>query len=87
MSVFMVYLFVASATPLFLWTERRRLALLHLPFIVAMWVYFILYVTTELSVWSHLLFGIIFIGNIIFAHVAAFLIFASPVLERRHRKI
>lgn len=86
MSVFVIYLFVASTTPLFLWTERRKLALMQLPFIPVMWVYFILYVTAELSMLAHIVFGAIFIGNVIFAHVAAFLIYAGPALERRKMK-
>lgn len=86
MDVFMVYLLVASATPLFLWVERRKLALLQLPFIALMWVYSVLYMTTDLSMWSYSLFAALFIGNVLFAHYAAFLIFIAPAVKQLKNK-
>ncbi|MHC8522955.1 spore morphogenesis/germination protein YwcE [Rossellomorea sp. H39__3] len=39
MDVFMVYLFIATATPLFLWIEHRKWAVAHIPFVIALWVH------------------------------------------------
>ncbi len=38
MDLFFAYMFVASATPLFLWLEHRKIAVLSIPFIVVMWL-------------------------------------------------
>ncbi|SHE39777.1 holin, BSH family [Seinonella peptonophila] len=86
MSIFMIYLFVATATPLFLWIEKRKIALWHLPFLVLMWVYFILYISDQLGSVGQFIFFTLFIGNVIFAHIAAFLLYASPLLASRNHK-
>lgn len=83
MSIFMIYLFVATATPLFLWIEKRKMALWHLPFLVLMWVAFILYISNGANPFVQLFFFVLFIGNVIFAHIAAFLLYAAPFFEHR----
>ncbi|WP_349408926.1 spore morphogenesis/germination protein YwcE [Pseudalkalibacillus sp. SCS-8] len=82
MSVFLVYLLVATATPLFLWPERKKLAIFQIPFILCMWLYVVLYLSFELSTLVHIILGSIFVANVIFAHVAAFLIFKSHVFDK-----
>ncbi|MGD6816449.1 spore morphogenesis/germination protein YwcE [Metabacillus sp. 84] len=86
MDVFVVYLFIATATPLFLWPERKKLALIHIPFIAGMWTYFILYLSGSLNFIDHFVLNMIFVGNVIFAHIAAFLIYAFPIIKREHDK-
>ncbi|MBD1379750.1 spore morphogenesis/germination protein YwcE [Metabacillus arenae] len=86
MDMFFAYALIASATPLFLWTEKRGWALFHLPFIALMWVFFGIYLTTDLSVVGYILMFMVFVGNIIFAHVAAFVLWASPILRKRKLK-
>lgn len=88
MSVFMIYLFVATATPLFLWMEKRKMALWHLPFLALMWVAFILYISNRALPFVEPFFFVLFIGNVIYAHIAAFLLYASPYLkQRKHRTL
>ncbi|MDR0139030.1 spore morphogenesis/germination protein YwcE [Metabacillus idriensis] len=83
MDVFFVYLLIVSATPLFLWDQRKNLALLHIPFILLLWGYFGMYATMDLSMAMHVLGGSLFFINLIFAHVAAYLIYAKPILKRK----
>ncbi|MGC4376940.1 spore morphogenesis/germination protein YwcE [Fictibacillus sp. Mic-4] len=83
MDVFVVYLLVATATPLFLWEHSKKLALAQLPFIACIWAYFILYFTTTIGTTAHILFGIVFAANIIFAHIAAYLIYIAPAIKRK----
>lgn len=83
MDVFFVYLLIVSATPLFLWDQRKNLALLHIPFILLLWVYFGMYASMDLTMAMHV-FGLsLFVINLVFAHVAAYLIYAKPVLKRK----
>ncbi|MGM7703198.1 spore morphogenesis/germination protein YwcE [Pseudalkalibacillus sp. Hm43] len=82
MDVFLVYLLVASATPLFLWHDKKKLAMIQIPFIMCMWLYVILYLSFELSILVHIILGSIFVANVIFAHVAAFMIFTTHVLKK-----
>lgn len=83
MDVFFVYLLIVSATPLFLWDQRKNLALLHIPFILLLWVYFGMYATMDLSMAMHVLGVSLFVINLVFAHVAAYLIYAKPVIKRK----
>lgn len=83
MDVFFVYLLIVSATPLFLWDQRKSLALLHIPFILLLWVYFGMYATMDLNMAMHVFGGSMFVINLVFAHVAAYLIYAKPVLKRK----
>lgn len=83
MDVFFVYLLIVSATPLFLWDQRKNLALLHIPFILLLWVYFGMYATMDLNMTMHVFGGSLFIINLVFAHVAAYLIYAKPIIKRK----
>ncbi|PLR67779.1 MULTISPECIES: spore morphogenesis/germination protein YwcE [Bacillaceae] len=83
MDVFFVYLLIVSATPLFLWDQRKNLALLHIPFILLLWVYFGMYATMDLTMAMHVLGVSLFVINLVFAHVAAYLIYAKPVIKRK----
>ncbi|MGP4081721.1 spore morphogenesis/germination protein YwcE [Bacillus sp. Marseille-Q3570] len=82
MDVFLVYLLVASATPLFLWQDRKKLAILQIPFILCMWLYVVLYLSFDLSMLTHIVLGSIFVANVIFAHVAAFMIFTGHAFNK-----
>ena len=86
MSIFLSYLFVATATPLFLWIEKRNWAPWQMPFLILLWVFFGLYISTDLSLAARTLFIILFIGNVLFAHIAAFSLWVPPLLERRKQK-
>ncbi|MGP1909462.1 spore morphogenesis/germination protein YwcE [Metabacillus sp. JX24] len=83
MDVFFVYLLIVSATPLFLWDQRKSLALLHIPFILMLWVYFGMFATMELAMPLHIIGGSLFLVNLVFAHIAAYLIYAKPILKRK----
>jgi hypothetical protein len=83
MDVFLVYLLVASVTLLFLWKERKKLAIIQIPFILCMWLYVVLCLSFELSMLVHIIIlGSIFVANVIFAHVAAFIIFTTHVFKK-----
>ncbi|MFY4776081.1 spore morphogenesis/germination protein YwcE [Metabacillus sp. RGM 3146] len=82
MDVFVVYLFIITATPLFLWIERRRLAIFHIPFIAGIWAYFILYLTGALDSMNHIILNTFFVANVLFAHISAFLIYAYPAIKK-----
>jgi hypothetical protein len=84
MDVFMVYLFVATATPLFLWNDSRKLALWQTPFIALLWTYVVLYMTNDsLSLFVHSFFITVFIANVVFAHYAAYIVWGRPYLAKR----
>ncbi|QPC47783.1 spore morphogenesis/germination protein YwcE [Mangrovibacillus cuniculi] len=86
MDVFVLYLCIATATPLFMWKEHRKMAIIHIPFIIGLWVGFGYYLASEqitlmghIGVWSMILI------NFIFAHVAAYVLYASPFLKKMKR--
>ncbi|MCA0993099.1 spore morphogenesis/germination protein YwcE [Pseudalkalibacillus hwajinpoensis] len=83
MDVYMVYLFVITATPLFLWQDYKKLAFVHMPFIVAIWALLIFYIGGGMTPVAHTLFITLFAINVLFAHIAAYLIFARPFLKER----
>jgi Spore morphogenesis and germination YwcE len=88
MDMFMVYLFVATATPLFLWIEHRKWALIHIPFLLALWAIFIYYVAVpEMGGWGHVTFWSLFVFNFAFAHLAAFWLYAAPYLKKHRKKM
>ncbi|UXH43706.1 spore morphogenesis/germination protein YwcE [Rossellomorea vietnamensis] len=87
MDVFLVYLFVATATPLFLWVEHRKWAVLHIPFVIALWSVFIYYVAVpELGGWGHVTLWSLFVANLAFAHIAAFMLYAVPFIQKQRKK-
>ncbi|EIT87351.1 protein required for proper spore morphogenesis and germination [Fictibacillus macauensis ZFHKF-1] len=86
MDVYVVYLFVATATPLFLWQDHRKLAMIQIPFIAILWGFVGFYLAGALNAEMHLLFNILFVTNVVFAHVAAFKIYAIPFIRREREK-
>ncbi len=87
MDVFMVYLFIATATPLFLWIEHRKWAVAHIPFVIALWGAFIYYVVVpELGGWGHVTLWSLLVANFAFAHLAAFYLYATPYLRKQREK-
>lgn len=46
MDMFFAYLLVASATPLFIWLDNKKVALSAIPPIILMWVFFFFYATS-----------------------------------------
>ncbi|MCA0988837.1 spore morphogenesis/germination protein YwcE [Guptibacillus algicola] len=83
MDVFMVYLFVITATPLFLWKDYRKLAYVHIPFIIANWALLIFYIGGGMTPAANTIFISLFVINVLFAHLAAFLLFALPIIRER----
>ncbi|QDI92677.1 spore gernimation protein [Salicibibacter halophilus] len=84
MGIFFLYLFIASATPLFLWKEKRKLALASLPLLIAMWVLSGFYVTDSLSSAAHTFFMVLFSFNVLMAHVAAIVLYVKPKWWKRY---
>ena len=78
MDVFFAYLLIATATPLFLWKERRTLAIMHIPVIIAMWVVFISNMNADFGILGHTIFMLAFIVNVFIAHMAIFHLFIVP---------
>ncbi|WP_433745579.1 spore morphogenesis/germination protein YwcE [Falsibacillus pallidus] len=87
MDVFMVYLFVATATPLFLWAEHKKWAIVHSPFVIALWASFIYYVAVpDMGTLGHIVLWTLFIANFLYAHVAAIYLYAAPFLREQKLK-
>ncbi|MGM7723129.1 spore morphogenesis/germination protein YwcE [Metabacillus sp. Hm71] len=87
MDVFFTYLLVSSTTPLFLWKERRTLAILHIPVIAAMWGIFLTYINFDLGLIGHFLFGVSFVVNVVIAHLTIYHVFAKPFFTKKMRDI
>nr|MDF9460352.1 spore morphogenesis/germination protein YwcE [Bacillus pumilus] len=83
MDMFFAYLCIATATPLFLWLENRKIALASIPPIMIMWIFFGLYMTSSLSPAGHTFMIAFFAINVILAHIAAFLIYGLPFIRKR----
>ncbi|KYC98788.1 hypothetical protein B425_3251 [Bacillus amyloliquefaciens] len=85
MDMFFAYLLVASATPLFIWLDNKKVALSAIPPIILMWVFFYFYATSSLSPLGHTLMIILFAVNVIVAHIAAFIILrpSAPAPEKK----
>ncbi|KGP72304.1 spore morphogenesis/germination protein YwcE [Pontibacillus yanchengensis] len=85
MDVLMVYALFASITPLFLWMEHRGTAIVQLPFIAGMWGFFF---TEFFSIQtSGFLYGSLLtlsLLNLIYAHIAFYLIFFHNQKTREH---
>ncbi len=88
MDVFFVYLLFASATPLFLWVEKRKWAIISIPFVIALWVGFAFYVTADhLTTMDHTMILTIFIINAIIAHIAALALMVGPLFANKHNHV
>ncbi|WP_226669076.1 spore morphogenesis/germination protein YwcE [Metabacillus litoralis] len=82
MDVFFAYLLFSSATPLFLWNENKKLAILQIPFIALMWVMFALYMTVDFGTLEYTLFGIIFALNVLAALGTGLYVYLSHFSKR-----
>ncbi|MFB4211256.1 spore morphogenesis/germination protein YwcE [Shouchella sp. JSM 1781072] len=88
MDMFFAYMFVASATPLFLWLEHRKIAITSIPFILIMWTLavgflfdgFLFHITESTFVVAVLI-------NVVIAHAAAFILYASPHVANKTKRI
>ncbi|KKI89612.1 hypothetical protein WQ54_24970 [Bacillus sp. SA1-12] len=78
MDVFFAYLLISSSTPLFLWKENRKLAICHIPVVICMWIVFISYLSFDLGMTGHILFGLSFFANVVIAHMTIFHLFVVP---------
>jgi hypothetical protein len=87
MDMFFAYLMLASATPLFLWLENKKIAISSIPPIILMWIFFGLYLTSSLSPTGHSLMIALFAINVIVAHIAIFILYGLPLIKkyRRHQ--
>ncbi|MFQ3544816.1 spore morphogenesis/germination protein YwcE [Halobacillus rhizosphaerae] len=84
MDVILVYVFLASMTPLFLWMDHRKLALIQLPLIVGMWAYFVVeFGQLQLGAFGYWALLIIFSANILLAHYAMYLVLYKDVRIRK----
>ncbi|MDA7025302.1 spore morphogenesis/germination protein YwcE [Bacillus sp. CLL-7-23] len=86
MDMFFAYLLIASATPLFLWLDNKKVALSSIPPIMLMWGFFFFYMTNRLSPTGHSLMVVLFILNVIIAHIAAFFIYGLPLIRKHSRQ-
>ncbi|WP_158638628.1 spore morphogenesis/germination protein YwcE [Metabacillus litoralis] len=82
MDVFFAYLLFSSATPLFLWKENKKLAILQMPVIALMWIMFALYMTTSFGTLEFTLFGIIFAINVLAALGTGLYVYLSHFSKR-----
>ncbi|SDB91827.1 spore morphogenesis/germination protein YwcE [Shouchella lonarensis] len=80
MDLFFAYMLVASATPLFLWLEHRKIAFMSIPFILIMWG---LFASFLMEFTPQTTFVVAFLLNVLIAHVAAFLLYTYPYLQKR----
>ncbi|MCM3655198.1 spore morphogenesis/germination protein YwcE [Metabacillus litoralis] len=89
MDVFFAYLLIATATPLFLWKERRTLAIMHIPVIIGMWVVFISNMNADFGILGHTIFMLAFTLNVFIAHMAIFHLFIVPffAMMKKSKKI
>ena len=78
MDMFFAYLLIASATPLFLWLDNKKVAISSIPPII----FFFFYMTSSLSPTGHSLMIALFILNVVIAHVAAFIIYGLPLIRK-----
>ncbi|KGX91700.1 hypothetical protein N781_04060 [Pontibacillus halophilus JSM 076056 = DSM 19796] len=87
MDILAVYLILASVTPLFLWKSYPKSALGHIPFIGAMWAYYII-VYTSVSAPPFLsgLLLTMFIISLVYAHVGIYMVLIhDPFVRKRLR--
>ncbi|WP_170006476.1 spore morphogenesis/germination protein YwcE [Bacillus fonticola] len=82
MDVFVMYLFIATATPLFIWTEHRKLVYLQAPFLIALWTFIAIYLVIPESTLVLAALWILFLGNVVFAHIAAWVLYLYPAFKR-----
>ncbi|KKI91906.1 hypothetical protein WQ54_12305 [Bacillus sp. SA1-12] len=87
MDVFFTYLLVSSTTPLFLWKERRTLAILHIPVVAAMWGVYLTYINMDLGELGHYLFGFTFVVNVVIAHLTIYHVFVKRFFNKKMRNI
>jgi Spore morphogenesis and germination YwcE len=81
MDVFFAYLLIATSTPLFLWKERRTLAIMHIPVVIAMWAVFIANMNADYGMVGHTIFILAFVLNVFIAHMTIFHLFVVPFFK------
>lgn len=69
MDVFFAYLLIGTATPLFLWNENKKIAILQIPLIALMWASLVLYLYSDFGMTGQIILGTLFAVNIIIAHL------------------
>lgn len=82
MGVFFFYMFVASATPLFLWIEHHKIAVASIPGIFAMWILGAIYMINP-TWWLEAWFIFTFAVHVILAHYAAFVLYGMPYIKSK----
>lgn len=81
MDVFFAYLLIATSTPLFLWKERRTLAIMHIPVVIAMWAVFIANMNADFGIVGDTIFILAFVLNVFIAHMTVFHLFVVPFFK------
>ncbi|MGG3888441.1 spore morphogenesis/germination protein YwcE [Metabacillus fastidiosus] len=86
MTGFFAYLLIVTTTPLFLWNEKRTLAIMHIPVVIGLWGVLIAYMNYDLGAFGHWLFGIAFIANVIIAHLTLIHVFIRPFFKEQKKR-
>lgn len=75
---------LASVTPLFLWIEHRKMALIQLPLLIGMWGFFIVeFAAFQVTGVTYAFLLSVFILNVAYAHVALYLVLFHNQLVRK----
>lgn len=83
MDILVMYLVFSTLSPLFLWKEHRLTAIIQIPFALAMWVYFILYIQgSMITIVHHTLLTAVFI-SIILSHIGVIVHFFGDKIKRK----
>ncbi|MDQ0206198.1 spore morphogenesis/germination protein YwcE [Alkalicoccobacillus murimartini] len=82
MGIFFFYMFVASATPLFLWLEHHKIAVASIPGIFLMWILGSIYIISP-SIWIEATFIVTFAVNVMLAHYAAIVLYGMPLFKQK----
>lgn len=87
MTIFFAYLLIVTTTPLFLWKEKRTLAILHIPVVIGLWAVLIIYMNYDFGMLGHWLFGAAFVLNVIVAHLTLIHVFIRPFFKQQKKQI
>ncbi|MCT2536997.1 spore morphogenesis/germination protein YwcE [Aquibacillus koreensis] len=72
MDILLIFLLLFSATPLLFWSENlKKTAIFQIPFIIGAWFAFI-QIASSGTLPSELYVWFLFIGNLIYGHIAIF---------------
>lgn len=82
MDIFFAYLLIGTATPIFLWLENRKIALLQIPLIALMWTLLGFYLYSNVGLTGQIILGSVFVVNIIAAHLTVlYVLYTSKLPE------